>query len=260
MFSGNLHKTTETRILKMFSIFLKEINSFLSSLVGYVAITVFLIITGLIIWIFPGNANILEYGYATLDSFFELAPMVFMFLVPAITMRSFSEEISSGTIELLGTKPISETSIILGKFFGALALICIALFPTGIYVYSISHLAVPAGEIDSGAILGSYVGLVLIASTFVAVGLFASSLTSNQIIAFVSGIFFCFFSFYAFDALSGLSEFSGKLDYFIRSLGVNAHYTSISKGVLDTRDMLYFVIVIALFLLGTRTVLESRKW
>lgn len=244
----------------MYSIFIKEINSFLSSLVGYVAIIVFLVLSGLIIWIFPGNANILDYGYATLDSFFELAPMVFMFLIPAITMRSISEEISSGTIELLGTKPISNFSIIIGKFFGSMVLLCFALLPTFIYIYTISNLALPAGDIDTGSIIGSYIGLILIAATFVSIGLFASSLTGNQIIAFVLGVFFCFFTYYAFEALSGISEFTGKLDYFIRNMGINAHYSSISKGVLDSRDLMYFVFLILLFQLSTKTVLESRKW
>lgn len=237
----------------------KEINSFLSGLIGYMVIGVFLVTTGLFVWIFP-NFNVLDAGYATLDGFFEFAPMIFMFLVPAITMRSLAEERHTGTMEVLATKPVSDIQIILGKYLAALLLFVIALVPTYLYVYTISRLANPAGDIDTGAIIGSYVGLVLIGSAFTAVGLFASSVTSNQIVAFVVGVFLCFFTFFAFDFLSGIAQFVGTIDYFVKSLGLVSHYDSISRGVLDTRDLLYFITFDAVFILAAKTSMDSRKW
>jgi ABC-2 type transport system permease protein len=243
----------------MFTILRKEINTFLSSLIGYVVIGVFLLTTSLFVWIFP-SFNVLDAGYATLDGFFEFAPLVFMFLVPALTMRSFAEERHTGTIEILFTKPISDVQVILGKYGAALLLFVIALIPTFIYVYSISRLASPTGDIDTGAIIGSYIGLVLIGSAFTAIGMFASSVTSNQIVAFVIGVFLCFFFFFAFDFLSNLGQFVGTLDYYVKGLGLVSHYDSISRGVLDTRDLLYFITFDAVFIIGAKTAIDSRKW
>jgi ABC-2 type transport system permease protein len=237
----------------------KEISAFLSSLIGYMVIGVFLVTTGLFVWIFP-NFNVLDAGYATLDGFFEFAPLIFMFLVPAITMRSFAEERHTGTIEVLATKPISDLQIILGKYFAALLLFVIALIPTIIYVYTISRLASPTGDIDTGAIIGSYIGLVLIGSAFTAIGMFGSSVTSNQVVSFVIGVFLCFFLFFAFDFLSNLGEFVGSLDYYVKSIGLVSHYDSISRGVLDTRDLLYFLTFDAVFIIASKTVIDSRKW
>jgi gliding motility-associated transport system permease protein len=241
-------------------VFKKEIIAFFSSLVGYVAISVFLLITGLFIWVFPGNMNVFDFGFADLNPFFDFAPLVFLFLIPAITMRTFAEEKNAGTLELLFTRPVTDIKIILGKYFAALVLVVFALLPTLIYVFTISALAVPKGEIDSGAIIGSYIGLLLIASAFVSIGLFVSSITDNQIVAFILGIFLCFFALYAFDFISQISEFSGKLDYYIRNIGMNEHYVSISRGVLDSRDLVYFLTVNIFFIVISKTALESRKW
>lgn len=243
----------------MFPIFIKEINSFFSSITGYIAIVVFLVISGLFIWVFPGNLNIPEYGFATLSPFFDFAPLIFLFLIPAITMKSFAEEKNNGTIEFVFTKPVSNLSVILGKYLASLVLVLFSLFPTLIYVYSISQMAVPAGEIDTGAIIGSYAGLIMIGSSFVSIGLFASSITNNQITAFIIGIFCCFFAYLAFDFISRISELSGLLDYYIRNIGMNEHYLSISRGVLDSRDIVYFVSVNILFIVASKTVLEARK-
>jgi ABC-2 type transport system permease protein len=237
----------------------KEINAFFSSLIGYMVIGVFLVTTGLFIWIFP-NFNVLDAGYATLDGFFEFAPLIFLFLVPALTMRSLAEERHTGTIEILATKPLSDIQIILGKYFASLFLFVMALVPTLVYVYTISKLASPKGDIDTGAIIGSYIGLILIGSAFSAIGVFASSITSNQIVAFVVGVFLCFFAFFAFDFLSNLAQFAGNLDYYVKSLGLLSHYDSISRGVLDTRDLLYFITFDAVFIIGAKTAIDSRKW
>ena len=227
---------------------------------GYIAIIVFLVITGLFLWIFPGDYNVLYYGFATLEGFFDFTPIIFLFLIPAITMRTFSEELNSGTIEILATKPISDLGIILGKYFAALLLVVFSLLFTLIYVFTISTLALPAGDIDTGAVIGSYIGLLFIGGCFVSLGIFASTLTGNQIVAFVIGIFLCFFTFFGFDYISRLSEFTGTTDYLIRNLGISEHYRSISRGVLDTRDLIYFLSFITIFLTASKTVLESRKW
>lgn len=243
----------------MIAVYLKELNTFFSSLVGYLAIVVFLMAISLFVWVFP-DTNVLDYGFASLDTLFVTAPWVFMFLIPAITMRTFSEELSSGTFELLATKPLQEHTIILGKYFAAVTLVIFSIIPTGIYYYSLYQLGSPTGNLDSGGILGSYTGLLFLASVFVSIGIFASSITSNQIVSFVLAIFLCFFLFIAFDFLSGLQMFYAKIDDIVASLGINAHYRSISRGVLDTRDVIYFLSVNAVFLLLTKLSLESRKW
>ena len=244
----------------MIGVFRKEINGFFSSLIGYIAMVVFLLITGLFIWVFPGQLNILFNGFADLGPFFEFAPLVLMFLIPAITMRSFAEEKSVGTIELLVTRPVTDLGIVTGKYLAAVVLLLVALIPTLMYVYTISTLALPQGEIDTGSIIGSYIGLLLLGSAFLSIGLFASTLTNNQIVAFILGIFLCFVGYYAFDLISRLSQFTGDLDYTFRNIGMNQHYISISRGVVDTRDVVYFITVIALFLTASKAALESRKW
>ncbi|TVR76780.1 MAG: gliding motility-associated ABC transporter permease subunit GldF [Chitinophagaceae bacterium] len=243
----------------MTSIFFKELNHFFSSLVGYIAITVFLVATGLFIWIFP-DTNLLDYGYATLEGLFITAPYIFLFLVPAITMRTFAEEKSSGTIEMLVTKPINDVSIILGKYLATLVLIAFAIFPTLLYYLTIYLLGAPVGNIDTGAVHGSYIGLFLLAASFAAIGVFASSITSNQIVAFVLALFLCFFFFLAFEFLSRLPILFAGFDYLVEQLGINAHYRSISRGVIDTRDIVYFLSLIVFFLSCTKISLESRKW
>jgi len=243
----------------MLTIFQKEVNLFFSSLIGYISISVFLLTTGLFLWVFP-STSILEYGYASLDYLFTIAPWVFMFLIPAITMRSFSEEMRSGTIEILATRPITDLQIILGKYFAALFLVFFALLPTLFYYYTVYTLGSPVGNLDTGATWGSYIGLLLLGGAFVSIGVFASSLTDNQIVAFLLAVFLCFFCFTAFDYLSQLNVFYAKIDDLIELLGINAHYTSISRGVVDTRDLVYFFSFIAIFILLTKTALESRKW
>lgn len=242
----------------MLTIYKKEITSFLSSLIAYITIVVFLVITSLFLWVFP-DTSVLEYGFASLDSLFTIAPWVFLLLIPAITMRSFSEEKKTGTIELLATRPVSDLHIILGKYFACFSLAVFALIPTVIYYITLYYLAVPVGNIDTGAIIGSYIGLLLLAASFTAIGIFASSIRENQIEAFVIAVFLCFFCFYGFESISSLSLF-GAVDNFIAQLGINEHYLSISRGVLDTRDLIYFLSFIALFVVFTKTVLESRKW
>ena len=243
----------------MFAIFKKEITQFFSSLIGYIAIIVFLLVLGLSMWIYP-DTNILDFGYASLDSFFGSAPYIFIFLIPAITMRSFAEEINTGTIELLSTRPVTELQIILGKYFAALLLVFIAIVPTFIYFYTVYMLASPVGNVDVGGILGSYFGLFFLCAVFVAIGLFCSAITSNQIVAFIVGVFLCFFLYMAFDSLSQFGVFIGKNDYLVESLGMSAHYDAMSKGVLDTRDVVYFLSLISVFILFTRTALSSRRW
>ena len=231
----------------------------MSSLIGIMVIVVFLLITGLFLWVFPNDFNILESGYANLDGLFVLAPWVFLFLVPAVTMRSFAEEKRTGTIEMIATKPLSDWQIIWAKFLAGVVLVVLALIPTTVYYYSVYRLGFPVGNLDKGGIMGSYVGLFLLSAGFVSIGIFCSSVTSNQILAFILSVFLCGFMYIGFEFIYSLSLF-GRIDLFIQQLGMAAHYGSISRGVIDTRDVLYFLSVIALFLCMTKLVLASRKW
>lgn len=243
----------------MFTLLKKEIRSFLSSLIGYIAISVFLLIISLFMWVLKTDSNILENGYATIDSLFIIAPWVFLFLIPAITMRSFADEKKAGTIELLLTRPLTDLQIILAKYFAGFILVLFSLLPTLIYYYSVHRLGNPVGNIDTGGMWGSYIGLLFLGAAFVSIGIFASAITDNQVISFILALFLCFFIYIGFEYLSSFALF-GKVDNIILSLGINQHYISMSRGVIDTRDIVYFISIIALFLLSTRTVLESRKW
>ena len=243
----------------MYALFKKEINNFLSSLIGIMVIVVFLLITGLFLWVFQSDFNLLTYGYANLDGLFILAPWVFLFLVPAVTMRSFAEENRTGTIEMLSTKPLSEWQIIWAKFLASVALVLLALIPTAVYYFSVYRLGFPMGNLDTGGILGSYIGLFLLSASFVSIGIFCSSVTNNQILAFILSVFLCGFMYIGFELIYSLSLF-GPIDLFIQRLGMAAHYSSISRGVVDTRDVLYFLSVMAVFLCMTKLVLASRKW
>lgn len=243
----------------MFALFKKEISAFLHSLIGYIVISVFLAVNGLILWVFPSNFNILNYGYATMDGLFFLAPFVFLFLLPAISMRSFAEEINSGTIELLMTKPISEFKIIFAKFLSGLVILLFSLLPTIFYFYSIYHLSVPIGNIDFGGIYGSYIGLLFLGASFLAIGIFASSISKNQIVSFVLAVFISAFMYLGFEFIYDIGIF-GNAELFVKSIGINEHYISMSRGVLDSRDIIYFSSLIAGFLLLTRFALEKRKW
>lgn len=243
----------------MYALFKKEISNFLSSLIGIMVIVVFLLITGLFLWVFQSDFNLLSYGYANLDGLFILAPWVFLFLVPAVTMRSFAEENRTGTIEMLLTKPLSDWQIIMAKFLASVTLVLLALIPTAVYYFSVYRLGFPMGNLDKGGILGSYIGLFLLSSSFVSIGIFCSSVTNNQILAFILSVFLCGFIYIGFEFIFSLSLF-GPIDLFIQRLGMSAHYSSISRGVIDTRDILYFLSVMALFLSMTKLVLASRKW
>lgn len=243
----------------MFTLLKKEVNAFLNSLIGYIVLVVFLLVNGLFMWVFPLDFNVLEYGYANIDGLFLLAPFVFLFLIPAITMRSFADEKKSGTIELLLTRPITDFQIILAKYFAGVVLVVLALLPTLIYFYSVYQLGYPKGNIDMGGTWGSFIGLLFLGSSFVAIGLFASSLTDNQIISFIVGAVLCAFTYIGFELIYGLSLF-GSIDLFIKTLGINAHYAAMSRGMIDTRDVVYFLSLIGIFLLFTKLSLESRKW
>lgn len=243
----------------MWALFKKEISGFFSSLTGYLVIVVFLLLNSLFMWIVPGQFNVIENGYASMDSLFAIAPWVFLFLVPAITMRMFSEEKRTGTLDLLYTRPVSELQIILAKFLASWALVLSSLLPTLIYFWSVSRLGSPPGNMDIGGTWGSYIGLLFLGGIYAAIGIFASSLTGNQIVAFITAVFLSFLMYLGFEFLSGIAE-SGSTVFMISRLGISYHYNSISRGVIDSRDMFYFAGVILLFIVGTRTVLQSSKW
>ena len=240
----------------MFTLFKKEINGFLNSLIGYIVMIVFLLMTGLFLWVFPLEFNILDFGF---DGLFIMAPFVFLFLIPAITMRSFADEKKSGTLELLMTQPLTDLQVIMAKYFAGIVLVIISLLPTLVYYGSVYMLGLPAGNLDSGSIWGSYLGLLFLGASFVAIGIFASTLTDNQIVSFILAVFICFFLYMGFEFIYNFVV-SGKTGLIIESLGLNAHYSSMSRGVIDSRDLIYFLSVTALFVLLTKLSLESRKW
>jgi len=235
----------------------KEIQSFFSSATGYLVIGIFLLISGLFLFVFNGNYNILDYGFADLSSFFNLAPWIFIFLIPAITMKSFAEEKKMGTMELLLTRPIGKWNLVLGKFFGTFTLSILALIPTLIYVYSIYQLGDPIGNLDVGATLGSYLGLLLLAASYTAIGLFASALTNNQITAFIIAVFLFFFCFFFFEGLANYQLIENSA-YGIEYLGISYHYKSMSRGVIDTRGLVYFFSLIVLFISLTYIKISSK--
>ena len=243
----------------MRSIFIKEINSFFSSIVGYIAVLVFLIACGVGLWIFE-DTSILKYGYASLDRFFMLAPWFLMLLIPAVTMRSFSDEFRGGTIEWLSTKPLTAMDIILGKYFASLLLVVFALLPTLIYVYTVDNLSLIENNVDFGAIAGSYVGLLFLAAGFTAIGIFCSSITNNQIVGFLVALLGCFLLFSGFESLSRIPAFAKGIDYYLSMVGMAFHYNSISRGLIDSRDVIYFLSVVILFISLTRLSLNSRTW
>jgi ABC-2 type transport system permease protein len=242
----------------MFPIFRKEISSFLNSLIAYIIMAIFLTGMGLFIWVFP-EYNVLDYGYADLNTLFSMAPYIFLFLIPAVTMRSFAEEKKGGTMELLLTRPLTDWDIILGKYFACFLLILFTLLPTLIYYYSVYVLGNPVGNVDSAGVAGSYIGLLLLAAVFTAIGIFASSISENQIVSFIVAAFLCFLWFAGFSALGSLSS-TGAWTYLVSQLGLDYHYSALSKGLVDSRNVIYFLSVIFLMLLATRLVLESRKW
>ncbi len=243
----------------MFAIFRKEISGFFSSLTGYIVIIVFLLVNSLFMWIFPGEWNILDSGYAGLDTLFFLSPWVFLFLVPAVTMRMVAEEKRLGTIELLYSKPLTERGIILGKYFAAVSLVILALIPCLTYYIAVYILGETLGNLDSGGTWGAFIGLFFLAAIYAAAGIFASSLTENQVIAFILAVLICFVLYMGFDSFAYIPGLK-NLDEFVINLGINEHYKSISRGVLDLRDVVYFITVAAIFIEAARMVLVSRKW
>lgn len=244
----------------MYALFRKEINSFLNSLIGYISIAVFLIAIGLFLWIFPGNdLNIAESGYASIDGLFNITPWVYMFLIPAITMRMFSEEKRTGTIELLLTRPLTEFQIVFAKYLSGLILVLISLLPTLIYAFTVYEYAAPIGNVDIGGMAGSYLGLFFLAAGFVAIGVFSSATTDNQLVAFIVAMFLCMICYTGFQSLAGIMPV-GAFANVVYQLGISAHYDSMSRGVIDTRDVIYFLSVISIFLMMTKLTLESRKW
>lgn len=234
----------------MLTLIKREINSFFSSAIGYLVIAVYLVINGLFLWVFSGNYNILDSGFADLSPYFELAPWVLLFLIPAVCMRAFSDEMKMGTMELLLTKPISLKQIVLGKYFGAVILILIALLPTILYVFTISELGNPAGNFDVGSTIGSYIGLLFLVLAYTSIGIFSSTFSQNQIVAFILAVFLCFALYYGFEGFTSIS-------FDISSLGMKAHFDSVARGVLDTRDLIYFLSITAFFL--ALTVLKLKK-
>lgn len=243
----------------MFSLLKKEIQSFLGSLIGYIVIIVFLTIIGLIMWVFPSDYNILNNEYATLGPLFSLAPWVFMFLIPAVTMRLFADENRTGTIELLLTKPLTDLQIIGAKYLAGFVLVLFSLLPTLVYYITVYQLGSTAGNLDQGGTWGSYFGLLFLASGFVSIGLFASSLSDNQVISFIIAVFLSFFFYIGFDFISSL-ELLGGADLLIQKLGISEHYGSMSRGVIDSRDALYFLSLIAFFFMLTKLKLSARNW
>ncbi|MDW5289798.1 gliding motility-associated ABC transporter permease subunit GldF [Formosa sp. PL04] len=238
----------------MFAILKKEINSFFASPIGYLVIALFLLLNGLFLWFFKGEFNIIDNGFADLSSFFLLAPWVFIFLIPAVTMRSFADEKKQGTLELLLTKPVTKLQIVLGKYFGAFILIIIALLPTLLYVFTVYKLGNPEGNLDLGSTLGSYFGLLFLVAAYTAMGVFASTISDNQIVTFIIAVFLCFFFYIGFEGIADALS-----NNFIDSLGMSFHFKSMSRGVLDTRDIIYFVSVAAIFLALTQFNINKKK-
>ncbi|MBN2639268.1 MAG: gliding motility-associated ABC transporter permease subunit GldF [Bacteroidales bacterium] len=241
----------------MWSLFKKEIRSFLTSVSGIVVIGIFLLVTSLFLWVLPSGMSIPEGGYANVNGLFQLAPFVFLFLIPSVTMNSFSGEINSGTMELLLTRPLSDTKIVMGKYFAHFTIILFSLIPTLLYYYSAYQLAYPVGNIDSGGFWGSYIGLIFLAASFTAVGTFSSSLSGNQIISFLLAVIISAFLYMGFDFTGPLF---GNNEYFVDLMGISAHYQSMSRGVIDIRDIVYFLSVITFFLYLTKFNLARRKW
>jgi len=240
----------------MWMICTKEWRQFFSSLTGYIALMVFLLLNGLLLFVFP-DTSLLDFGYASLNGFFEIAPWILLFLIPTITMRSIADEYKSGTFELLKTMPLTPAQIVWGKFFGALLIVLLALIPTIIYAISIQALSA-VGGLDIGSTIGSYTGLLMLGAVFTSVGICTSSFTNNTVVAFISGAFLCFLLYTGFEAISKLPVFASGMDYYIEMLGIKFHYNSISKGVIDVRDIIYFIGMIFIFLFTTQRNVAKR--
>lgn len=241
----------------MFNIYRKEINSFLSSLIAYIVIIVFLVVMGLLVWVFP-ETNVIDYGYAEMDVFFNMAPFVLMFLVPAITMKMLAEESSSGTIEILLVKPVTKFQIILGKYLAALTLVVVAILPTTVYYISLYQLSIPFGNVDTAGIAGSYIGLLLLSSVFCALGILTSALTKNQVVAFIVSTFMSFILFSGLNSLAGINVWS-DLSLPLSKLSLEFHYNALGKGLLDSRDIIYFLSVVTVLLYFSKLSLAYKR-
>jgi ABC-2 type transport system permease protein len=242
----------------MLAVLRKEINGFLNSLIAYIVILVFLTGIGLFMWVFP-ETSVLEYGFADMETLFRMGPYLFLFLIPAITMRTFAEEKKAGTMELLLTKPLRDSQIILGKYLACLALVLFALLPTLVYYYTIYELGSPVGNVDSAGAMGSYIGLFALGAVFTAIGVFSSSITDNQIVSFILAVFLSFLFYEGFSYLASINTW-GQSASLIDQLGIAYHYNAMSRGLIDSRNLLYFFSVITAMLLSTKLVLGSRKW
>jgi|TARA_B110000483_G_scaffold54360_1_gene67715 ABC-2 type transport system permease protein len=243
----------------MLAIAKKEFNAFFQSSTGVLIICTYLGLNGIFLWLLDVPFNLIESGYAQLDGLFMLSPWVFMFLIPAIGMKMISEEKRSGTIEWLFTKPVTEWQIILGKWIAGMLLVVFALIPTFIYAITLYNLGNPIGNLDFGSLAGSYIGLLLLASGYLAISLFASSITENSIVSFVTGVLFCLFFYIGFEQIANLNALKFSALFWMK-LGMNEHYTSISRGVLDFRDVVYFIALSYAFLSASKTILKSRNW
>lgn len=241
----------------MITIFLKEVNEFLNSLIAYVVIGVFLTGIGLLMWVFP-ETNVLDYGYASLETLFSLGPYVLMFLVPAVTMKSFAEERRNGTIELLQTLPLTNAQIIMGKFLAGFALVIFSILPTLIYYFTLYRLGNPPGNLDTPGIIGSYIGLILLGGAFTSIGILASVLTGNQIVSFILSAFLCFIFYAGFDSMAATDIWS-DWSYAVAQLGIIPHYISMSRGLIDLRDIAYFVCLTSVMLMVSHLILGLRK-
>tara|TARA_B110000196_G_scaffold137063_1_gene118746 strand:+ start:4549 stop:5277 length:729 start_codon:yes stop_codon:yes gene_type:complete len=242
----------------MIALFRKEINQFFSSLTGPLTIVIILMVNGLLMWIFSGDFNVLDFGYANMDSFFMLAPILFLIFIPAICMRLFSEEYRSGTMEVLLTKPISIWNVVVSKYLAANVLVLFSILPTLIYFISIYFLGETIGNLDVGGIIGSYLGLFMLSSGFIAIGIFASAISSNQVVAFLIAIICNAIVYYGFGILSEVTFFQ-NWDLFISNLGIAYHYNVMSKGVIDSRDILYFMSICFLFLMLSKITIQLKR-
>ncbi|MBD0404551.1 MULTISPECIES: gliding motility-associated ABC transporter permease subunit GldF [unclassified Flammeovirga] len=242
----------------MWQIFQRELSSFFSAVLGYLVMAVFLVMMGMFVWVFP-QTSILEGRFSSLDPLFNVAPYVFMFLLPAITMRGLAEEKKTGTLELLFTRPLTDFQIIGGKFFAAWMTAVLALIPTVIYYFSVYELGAPKGNIDTAAVMGSYVGLIFLSGGFAAIGVFASSITSSQIVSFIVAVVFCFI---CYDGISSVASIPalGDYAYGIGLWGIDFHYRSLSRGLIDSRDILYFFSLIGIALSLAKLSIGSRRW
>jgi ABC-2 type transport system permease protein len=245
----------------MYPLLKKEISYFFSSLIGVVILVVFLLVNSLFLWMIPINEylNIFTSGYASLEPLFTLAPWMYLILIPALTMRTIAEEKSQGTLELLLTKPISEKQLVLSKFLASLIILILTILPTFTYFISVYYLGYPKGNLDIGASIGSYLGLLLLGAVFIAIGIFASALSNNQIVSLLLSIVLCIFFYLGLEWITSFGT-NSSIGYVVKQIGIQEHYYSISRGLIDTRDIVYFIVITVIFLGLSVLKISSRKW